>query len=273
MPYVEGESLRERLRRERQLPLDDALRIAREVADALDYAHRQGSSTATSSRRTSCSSGEPCVLADFGIARALDGRRRAAHGDRDCAGHARLHESGAGQRRPPSRRAQRHLLARVRGVRDARGRAAVHRRRRRRRSSPGGWRIPCPTSARCVTSPGRSSAPSGEALARSPADRFADGGGDGGGVRTGHGRTGAEARRRRDARGRGGERCCRRAPGGARRGDVRGADAAAARRRARAPAGGRAGRGLHRPLSALGSGAAAGEPEPRPGERVLLPTG
>ena len=40
MPFVEGESLRDRLERERQLPVDDALRIAREVADALDYAHR-----------------------------------------------------------------------------------------------------------------------------------------------------------------------------------------------------------------------------------------
>jgi serine/threonine-protein kinase len=42
MPYVEGESLRDRLRRDKQLPLDEALRIAREVADALDYAHRHG---------------------------------------------------------------------------------------------------------------------------------------------------------------------------------------------------------------------------------------
>jgi TolB-like protein/tetratricopeptide (TPR) repeat protein/tRNA A-37 threonylcarbamoyl transferase component Bud32 len=42
MPYVEGESLRARLDREKQLPLDDALRIAREVADALSYAHQQG---------------------------------------------------------------------------------------------------------------------------------------------------------------------------------------------------------------------------------------
>jgi len=40
MPFVEGESVRDRLRRERQLPVDDALRIARETADALGYAHR-----------------------------------------------------------------------------------------------------------------------------------------------------------------------------------------------------------------------------------------
>ena len=42
MPFVEGESLRDRLARERQLPIDDALRIAREAADALEYAHRHG---------------------------------------------------------------------------------------------------------------------------------------------------------------------------------------------------------------------------------------
>ena len=39
MPYVEGESLRARLTRERQLPVEDALRIAREAAQALQYAH------------------------------------------------------------------------------------------------------------------------------------------------------------------------------------------------------------------------------------------
>src|SRR5467141_806745 len=39
MPYVEGESLRDRLTREKQLPIDDAVRIARDVADALSFAH------------------------------------------------------------------------------------------------------------------------------------------------------------------------------------------------------------------------------------------
>ena len=42
MPYVEGESLRDRLTREKQLPVADALRLAAEVAGALDYAHRHG---------------------------------------------------------------------------------------------------------------------------------------------------------------------------------------------------------------------------------------
>jgi eukaryotic-like serine/threonine-protein kinase len=42
MPYVEGESLRDRIRREKQLPVDEAVRLAVEVASALDYAHRHG---------------------------------------------------------------------------------------------------------------------------------------------------------------------------------------------------------------------------------------
>jgi len=42
MPYVAGESVRQRLEREKQLPVEEALRLTREVADALDYAHRHG---------------------------------------------------------------------------------------------------------------------------------------------------------------------------------------------------------------------------------------
>ena len=42
MPYVEGESLRDRLTRERQLSITDAVRITTEIAGALDYAHRHG---------------------------------------------------------------------------------------------------------------------------------------------------------------------------------------------------------------------------------------
>jgi serine/threonine protein kinase len=42
MPFVEGESLRDRLMREKQLPIGDAVRLATEVASALDYAHRHG---------------------------------------------------------------------------------------------------------------------------------------------------------------------------------------------------------------------------------------
>ena len=42
MPFVEGESLRDRLNREHQLPIADGIRLATEVASALDYAHRDG---------------------------------------------------------------------------------------------------------------------------------------------------------------------------------------------------------------------------------------
>src|SRR3970040_1832530 len=42
MPFIKGETLREKLNRETQLGVDEAVRIAREVADALDYAHRNG---------------------------------------------------------------------------------------------------------------------------------------------------------------------------------------------------------------------------------------
>jgi len=42
MPFIEGETLRRRLEREQQLPIAEALRIAREAADALQYAHERG---------------------------------------------------------------------------------------------------------------------------------------------------------------------------------------------------------------------------------------
>ena len=42
MPYVEGESLRDRLRTERQLPIEEAVRIGSEIAAALSYAHGRG---------------------------------------------------------------------------------------------------------------------------------------------------------------------------------------------------------------------------------------
>ena len=76
MPYVEGESLRERLRREKQLPLDDALRITRELADALDYAHGQGVVHRDIKPENILISRGHAVVADFGIARAI----RAAGG-------------------------------------------------------------------------------------------------------------------------------------------------------------------------------------------------
>ncbi|MGE5232160.1 MAG: serine/threonine-protein kinase, partial [Deltaproteobacteria bacterium] len=73
MPYVEGESLRARLSREGQLPLEDALEIAREVANALGYAHGRGVvHRDIKPENILLSGGHPLVL-DFGIARALAG--------------------------------------------------------------------------------------------------------------------------------------------------------------------------------------------------------
>jgi len=52
MPYVEGESLRERLDREKQLPIEEGVHHARAIASALDYAHRQNVVIETSSLKT-----------------------------------------------------------------------------------------------------------------------------------------------------------------------------------------------------------------------------
>ena len=74
MPFVEGESLRDRLRRERQLPLDDALRIAAEAARALEYAHRQGIvHRDVKPENILLTRDGSTLVADFGIARALVG--------------------------------------------------------------------------------------------------------------------------------------------------------------------------------------------------------
>jgi len=72
MPYVEGESLRNRLAREPQLPLADALRITRAVADALGYAQRQGIIHRDVKPENILLQSDRCVLADFGVARAVD---------------------------------------------------------------------------------------------------------------------------------------------------------------------------------------------------------
>jgi serine/threonine-protein kinase len=75
MPFVEGESLRERLRRERQLPVEDAVRIAREAAQALQYAHVHGVVHRDIKPENLLLTGDGNTLvADFGIARALDAR-------------------------------------------------------------------------------------------------------------------------------------------------------------------------------------------------------
>jgi serine/threonine-protein kinase len=83
MPYVEGETLQEKLQRERQLPVDEAILIASDMAEALDYAHRNGViHRDIKPANVLMVEGRP-VIADFGIALAVG-----------SAGGARLTETG-----------------------------------------------------------------------------------------------------------------------------------------------------------------------------------
>jgi serine/threonine-protein kinase len=74
MPYVEGESLRDRLVRDRQLPIEDALRIAREAAQALHYAHEHGVlHRDVKPENILLTKDGNTLVADFGVARAMVG--------------------------------------------------------------------------------------------------------------------------------------------------------------------------------------------------------
>ena len=71
MPYVEGETLRDRLHRIRQLPLDEAIGIVRDVAAALDYAHSEHVVHRDIKPANILLADGPALIADFGIARAV----------------------------------------------------------------------------------------------------------------------------------------------------------------------------------------------------------
>ncbi|MEO5589382.1 MAG: serine/threonine-protein kinase, partial [Gemmatimonadaceae bacterium] len=73
MPSMEGNSLRDRLDKERQLPLEDALRITREVASALDYAHRHHVMHRDVKPENILMHEGAALVADFGIGKALTG--------------------------------------------------------------------------------------------------------------------------------------------------------------------------------------------------------
>ena len=71
MPYIEGESLHQRLKRERQLSLDDALRITYDAAQALGYAHSRGVLHRDVKPENILLAGGRALVADFGLARAI----------------------------------------------------------------------------------------------------------------------------------------------------------------------------------------------------------
>ena len=142
MPYIQGETLRARLERERQLPVSDALQIAREVADALNYAHGNNVVHRDIKPANILIDAGHAVVSDFGIARAV-GEGESTHRARHR--HSGLHESRADRRQQVPRRPDRHLQPGLRPVRDADG---ASRRSRaidahgRHRESPDARRFP-----------------------------------------------------------------------------------------------------------------------------------
>jgi eukaryotic-like serine/threonine-protein kinase len=84
MPFVEGESLRDRLRREKQLPINDAVRLATEVAAALDYAHRHGVIHRDIKPENIMLHDGSALVTDFGIALAVS----------SAGGSSRMTETG-----------------------------------------------------------------------------------------------------------------------------------------------------------------------------------
>src|SRR6266581_3525670 len=132
MPYVEGQTLRGRLDRERQIALEDALQIAREVADALSYAHEHEVVHRDVKPENILFQAGHAVVSDFGIARAIV----AAGGATFIASAAWYTRCWPGNRPTPARP--------------------------RRRSSRSGSASRSPTCARC----GRSQHPSNGRSAR-----------------------------------------------------------------------------------------------------------
>ncbi len=86
MPYIAGESLRVRLAREQTLPLEDALHITFQVADALGYAHSHGVVHRDVKPENILLSGDQAFVADFGIARAISAAGAAAEQTLTAAG-------------------------------------------------------------------------------------------------------------------------------------------------------------------------------------------
>ena len=131
MPFLRGESLREKLVRERELPVPEVARILRDVADALAHARKAGVVHRDIKPENILLSGRHALVTDFGVAKALAASQRPEH-PKDAKdstplttlgvgiGDAGLHGTGAGLGRPADGRPGGHLRPRLHAVRNAR---------------------------------------------------------------------------------------------------------------------------------------------------------
>ena len=154
MPYVEGESLRDRLRSSGPFPMGRPCGWSGKWREALGYAHRRGIIHRDIKPENVMLATRPRAgrgLRHRAVDRAGRGRRNrgGAHRDRHDHRHGQLHEPGAGHRAAGHRRPERHLQPRMRAARAAGGTAAVHRPERDGRDhppfhDPASWRSePC----------------------------------------------------------------------------------------------------------------------------------
>ena len=155
MPFIQGETLRDRLNREKQLPVADAIRITTEVASALDYAHRHGVIHRDIKPENILLHDGQALVADFGIALAASkagGSRMTETGM--SLGTPHYMSPGAGDGRARGHRPLRRLRLGRGALRDAERRPAVHRLHRPGDRRPGRDREPAtPPAAAAHHSP------------------------------------------------------------------------------------------------------------------------